>query len=177
MRRHFFPFLIFIALVGLLSVGLTLNPRVVPSPLLDKPVPVFSLPQVHDVGAKIGSADLKGQVVLLNVWASWCVSCRLEHALLVNLAKSGEVPVYGLNYKDRREDAMRWLEYYGNPYTASAFDADGQVGIDFGVYGVPETYVIDGDGIIRYKHIGPIDDNTLDEKIVPLVRELKGRRT
>lgn len=177
MRNRLLPLSIFIALVALLAAGLTLNPRVVPSPLIDRPAPAFSLPQVHDAAAVVGSREMLGQVVVLNVWASWCVSCRLEHELLVNLAKSGEVPVYGLNYKDKREDALRWLEYYGNPYVASALDADGRIGIDFGVYGVPETFVIDRAGIIRYKHIGPIDQNTLDEKIVPLVRELKGRKT
>ncbi len=177
MRNRLLPLAFFVALVALLAAGLTLNPRVVPSPLIDRPAPEFSLPQVHDVAAVVGSKEMLGQVVLLNVWASWCVSCRLEHELLVNLAKSGEVPVYGLNYKDKREDALRWLEYYGNPYVASALDADGRIGIDFGVYGVPETFVIDGSGVIRYKHIGPIDQNTLDEKIVPLVRELRRRNT
>ncbi len=176
MRKRFFPLIIFTGLVGLLAIGLTLNPRVVPSPLIDKPAPLFSLPQVHDAAAVIGSEQMKGKVVLLNVWASWCVSCRLEHEQFVKLATSGEVPVYGLNYKDRREDAVRWLEFYGNPYVVSALDADGRVGIDFGVYGVPETFVIDGEGIIRYKHIGPIDETTLGKKIMPLVRELKGRR-
>jgi cytochrome c biogenesis protein CcmG/thiol:disulfide interchange protein DsbE len=177
MRNRSLPLFVFICLVALLAAGLTLNPRVVPSPLIERPAPVFSLPQVHDAAALVGSKDMLGQVVLLNVWASWCISCRLEHGLFVKLAKSGEVQVYGLNYKDKREDALRWLDYYGDPYVASALDANGQTGIDFGVYGVPETFVIDGDGIIRYKHIGPIDEDTLHKKIVPLVRELKGRST
>ncbi|UCD67123.1 MAG: DsbE family thiol:disulfide interchange protein [Betaproteobacteria bacterium] len=173
MRRCFFPWFVLIGLTALIAVGLTVDPSLVTRPL-DKPAPAFSLPQVIDAGAMMGNTDWNQRVVVLNVWASWCVSCRLEHEVLMKLARSDEVPVYGLNYKDQRHDAVRWLEYYGNPYVASAFDADGRVGVALGVYGVPETFVIDGEGIIRYRHTGPIDERAVTEEIMPLLQELRG---
>ena len=151
-----------------------MNPREVPSPLIGKPAPDFMLPQVQDETQQIGRRDLLGKVSLLNVWASWCVACREEHPILVELARNGVVDVYGLNYKDTRQDAVRWLEQFGNPYLASAFDQKGDVGIDYGVYGVPETYVIDRQGIIRYKLVGPVTEEKLFEEILPLVKELQG---
>ncbi len=175
MRTRFLvPLALFVVLVGFLAVGLKLNPREVPSPLVDKPAPAFSLEQLHQPGTRIAAADMKGQVWLLNVWASWCVSCREEHPLLVELGKAKVVPIVGLNYKDRREDALKWLEQLGNPYAVSGMDADGRVGIDYGVYGVPETYVIDRDGTIRFKQIGPVTPQVLQERILPLVRKLQG---
>jgi cytochrome c biogenesis protein CcmG/thiol:disulfide interchange protein DsbE len=175
MRTRFLvPLALFVVLVGFLAVGLKLNPREVPSPLVDKPAPAFSLEQLHQPGARIGAADMKGQVWLLNVWASWCVSCREEHPLLVELGKAKVVPIVGLNYKDRRDDALKWLDQLGNPYTVSGVDADGRVGIDYGVYGVPETYVIDREGTIRFKQIGPVTPRVLQERILPLVRKLQG---
>jgi cytochrome c biogenesis protein CcmG/thiol:disulfide interchange protein DsbE len=164
---------VFLALVVLLAVGLTLNPREVPSPLINKPAPAFTLPQLHAPQETFSPADMRGRVWMLNVWASWCVSCRQEHPALVELARSGAVPVYGLNYKDGRDEGMAWLKRLGDPYLISAFDAKGQVGIDYGVYGVPETYVIDKRGIIRYKNIGPLTPDILQEKVLPLVRELE----
>jgi len=161
-------------LVGFFWKGLELNPSDVPSPLIDKPAPAFSLQELENPAAKIGPADLRGKVWLLNVWASWCVSCREEHPVLLRYSKTGEVPIYGLNYKDVRKDATKWLQQFGNPYVVSGFDVDGQVGIDYGVYGVPETYVIDKQGIIRHKHIGPITDQVLRDEIVPIVRKLQG---
>ena len=174
MVRYLAPLGIFIILVIFLAVGLTLKPHEVPSPLIGKPAPDFLLPQLQDANQHIGRKDLLGKVTLLNVWASWCVACRQEHPLLVQLARSGQVDIYGLNYKDSREDALRWLNQLGNPYKVSAFDYEGKVGIDYGVYGVPETYVIDKLGIIRYKLIGPLTPENLNKDILPLVKELQG---
>ena len=157
----------------LLGIGLTLNPREVPSPLIGKPAPAFQLPQLHEPGTTFAPADMKGRVWMLNVWASWCVSCRQEHPVLMDLAKRGVIPIYGLDYKDQPDEAKRWLEQYGNPYKLSAVDAKGQVGIDYGVYGVPETYVIDKRGVIRYKQIGPVTPEVLQSKILPLVKQLE----
>ena len=171
--RFLIPLLVFGVLVVFLGRGLFLNPREVPSPLIDKPAPVFSLPQLHNPTAQFSSREMLGKVWLLNVWASWCVSCRQEHPLLIELSRQHIVPIYGLNYKDQREDAIRWLRDLGNPYTLSAYDVEGRVGMDYGVYGVPETYVIDKQGIIRYKQIGPVTPAALKDKILPLVKELQ----
>ncbi len=167
MTRYLLPLGIFGALVALLYAGLYLNPREVPSPLIDKPAPAFSLPQLHDTGKTLSRQDLLGKVYLLNVWASWCVSCRDEQPVLMQLAQTKQVEMYGLNYKDQRADALRWLEIFGNPYVASVSDMDGRVGIDWGVYGVPETFVIDRGGVIRYKHIGPVTQADLDTVLLP----------
>jgi len=163
---------IFIALVMLLAAGLTLNPREVPSPLVGKAAPPFELPLLRDPDKTFTTKERLGSVWLLNVWASWCVSCRDEHPVLLELAKTGAVPVYGLNYKDRREDGLRWLAAYGDPYRLSVVDPQGRIGIDYGVYGVPETYVIDKRGVIRYKQIGPVTREVLAQKILPLVGQL-----
>ncbi len=172
MKKAFIPLLIFGVLLGFLAVGLSLNPREIPSPLINKPAPAFSLPALDAPDQKISAQDLRGKVWILNVWASWCVACRIEHPLLVEFSKSGTVPIYGLNYKDKRDDAIRWLVNFGNPYTRSLSDIDGLVGIDFGVYGVPETFVIDKQGVIRMKHIGPVTPEVLRDDIIPLVRKL-----
>ena len=172
--KRFLPLAIFLVLAVFLAVGLGLNPREVPSPLIDKPAPAFRLPQLQDSGKTLGTEDLKGKVWILNVWASWCVACLEEHPILVDFSKQNVVPIYGLNYKDKRADALHWLERHGNPYTLSIADNDGRIGIDYGVYGVPETYVIDRNGIIRYKRIGPVTGQILQEKILPLVRQLQG---
>jgi len=168
------PLGVFVLVVVLLGVGLTLNPREVPSPFIGKPAPAFAVPQLHNPGESLSSDTFRGQVSLLNVWASWCVSCRQEHPLLVELSQSGQVPIYGLNYKDERGAALGWLQRLGNPYRASAFDADGRVGIDWGVYGVPETFVIDRKGIIRHKFTGPLTREAIDGTLLPLVRQLQG---
>jgi cytochrome c biogenesis protein CcmG, thiol:disulfide interchange protein DsbE len=173
MRRYLIPLILFLVLLGFLARGLVLDPHEVPSPLVGKPAPAFELTQLATPQLKFSPAEMRGKVWLLNVWASWCVSCREEHPVLVALAKSGAVPLYGLNYKDQRQDGMRWLTQFGNPYALSAFDGDGRVGIDYGVYGVPETYVIDKAGIIRYKQIGPVTQDALEKKILPLVKELE----
>ena len=170
--RYYLVLAVFIALVALLADGLTLDPHVVPSPLINKPAPHFELPQLRDANKIFSERDMVGKVWLLNVWASWCVSCREEHPVLLEFAKSDVVPVYGLDYKDTREDGVALLERFGDPYRISAFDSEGKVGIDYGVYGVPETYVIDKRGVIRYKQIGPITPDILKHKIIPLVTRL-----
>ena len=174
MMRFLIPLVVFVVLVGFLWKGLALDPSEVPTPLLNKPAPAFNLQELQNASQTLSPANLRGKVWLLNVWASWCVSCREEHPVLLRFSKTGEVPIYGLNYKDSRDDALRWLQQFGNPYVVSGFDADGQVGIDYGVYGVPETYVIDRDGIIRHKHIGPITVDVWQDEIMPIVRKLKG---
>jgi len=170
--KYIIPLAVFVALLGFFAVGLTRDPREVPSPLIDKPAPVFKLQQLHDQGAAFTPEDMKGKVWLLNVWASWCVSCRVEHPLLVEMSRTNVVPIVGLNYKDRRDDGMQWLSKFGNPYVLSAYDVEGKVGIDYGVYGVPETFVIDKQGMIRYKQIGPVTPEALEKKILPLIRKL-----
>ena len=171
--RFILPLLLFVVLLVFLWSGLSLNPREVPSPLIDKPAPAFRLARLDDPTRMLSREDLHGQVWLLNVWASWCVSCMEEHPILVELSKSGAVPIYGLDYKDKRDAALAWLGQHGNPYTVAISDPEGLVGIDYGVYGVPETYLIDKAGVIRYKQIGPVTPQILSETILPLVRKLQ----
>ena len=173
MTRFAIPVAVFVALVGLLYVGLGLDPREVPSPLIGKPAPHFELPQLHEATKTFSERDMVGKVWVLNVWASWCVSCREEHPVLLDLAASDTVPVYGLNYKDKREDGLAWLKGMGDPYKTSIFDFEGRVGIDYGVYGVPETYLIDKKGVIRYKRIGPLTPEIVKNTLLPLVKELE----
>ena len=172
--RFLAPLLIFIVVGVFLAVGLKLDPREIPSPLIDKPAPQFELPRLLQMDGVVGTADLRGEVWLLNVWASWCVACRVEHPLLNDLAAKRLIRIVGLNYKDAPADARTWLREFGNPYDMIAVDRQGEAGIDWGVYGVPETFVIDRSGVIRYKHIGPLDAKVLNETIVPLVRRLTG---
>ena len=174
MKKYFLPLAVLAVVVGFLGVGLKLDPREVPSPLIGKAAPPFSLPVLHEPAKTVSNSDFKGQVWMLNVWASWCVSCREEHPVLVELSKQKIVPIIGLNYKDQSDDARAWLKKFGDPYVMSLVDAKGKIGIDYGVYGVPETYVIDRDGVIRYKKIGPVTPDTVREKILPLVKQLKG---
>lgn len=172
--RRFIPLVAFAMLALMLGLGLRLNPREVPSPFIGRPAPPFRLPQLHEPTKALAAADLKGSVWILNVWASWCVSCRAEHVLLVNLSHDRSVPIYGLNYKDDRRDALEWLRQYGDPYTVSLMDFDGRVGIDYGVYGVPETFVIDKAGVVRFKHIGPVTADVWERELQPLIRRLQG---
>ena len=174
MKRFLFPLTLFIALIGLLGAGLRLNPQEVPSPLVGKSAPSFTLVQLHTPDKRFGPQDMKGQVWLLNVWASWCTSCRQEHPLLLDLARRGVAPIVGLDYMDAAQDGAQWLARHGNPYRLSVLDADGKVGIDYGVYGVPETYVIDQSGVIRLKLTGPITAEIVETKLLPLIKELKG---
>ena len=171
--RWFIPLAIFVVVLGFLFAGLFRDPSEVPSPLIGKAAPEFALTKLHAPGEKLTKADMHGQVWLLNVWASWCVSCRVEHPLLIDLAKANLVPVIGLAYKDKPADGLAWLAANGDPYRMSIVDQDGRVGIDFGVYGVPETFVIDKAGVIRYKQIGPLTADALKQTILPLVRELQ----
>ena len=171
--RFLVPLGVFALLVLLLGIGLTLNPREVPSPLIDKPAPAFQLPRLDRPDQSLSHKDMLGKVWLLNVWASWCVACREEHPVLLELSKKGIVPIIGLNYKDRAEAGKEWLKRYGDPYVLSVTDVDGRVGIDYGVYGVPETFLIDRQGTIRYKQIGPVTPRTLEEKILPMIRTLQ----
>lgn len=173
MKRALIPLIIFVALALLLAVGLTLNPSEVPSPLIGKQVPAFSAPQLHDPSQTLASDALSGQVSVLNVFASWCIPCRQEHPYLTELAKRNIAPIYGLSYKDEREDARNWLSRFGDIYTAIAYDPEGRVGLDLGVYGVPETFIVDRNGIVRYKHVGPIDANSLRDVIIPQIERLK----
>ena len=174
MKRFLLPLGVFIALLLFLGVGLRLNPREIPSPFIGKAAPAFNLTQLHEADKLISPQDMLGKVWLLNVWASWCVDCRIEHTLLVEYSRTATVPVYGLNYKDKRDDAMRWLTNFGNPYTRSLSDTEGLVGIDFGVYGVPETFIIDKEGVIRMKQIGPVTPEVLRDDILPLLKKLNG---
>ncbi len=172
MKKYIVPLIIFVSLGLLLAYGLKLDPRRIPSPLIGKPLPAFSLTTVADPARKVSRDDLHGRVYLLSVWASWCVACREEHPLLNELTSRKAVTIIGLNYKDKREDALRWLGALGNPYELSLSDQDGRLGIDLGVYGVPETFVIDKQGVIRYKQIGPMTPEVWEQKLAPLIKEL-----
>jgi cytochrome c biogenesis protein CcmG/thiol:disulfide interchange protein DsbE len=170
--RYAIPLILFVGLVVFLAIGLGHDPHEVPSPLINKPAPSFQLAQLSDRGKTFSAQEMRGKVWLLNVWASWCVSCREEHPLLLQYARSGVVPIYGLNYKDKHDDAVSWLAELGDPYVLSVADSDGRVGIDYGVYGAPETYLIDRNGIIRFKHVGPVTPDIWEHKILPLAKEL-----
>jgi len=192
MNRFLWPLIGFVVLVVLLAVGLKLDPSDVPSPLIGKPAPAFSLARVDAPEQSFSPQDMQGKVWLLNVWSTWCVSCRQEHPVLVEMAKNKAIALVGLNYKEVRGDvdvdadkitpdaeralalqrSNAWLQQHGNPYSLSVLDLDGRVGIDYGVYGVPETYVIDKTGVIRYKQTGPITPDVFSGKILPLVAEL-----
>lgn len=167
------PVIVLLAMMGLLVFGLTNDPRAIPSPFIDKPAPAFALPTLADPQRTMTQADLKGEVSLVNVWASWCVACRHEHDLLVALARQDRVRIVGLNYKDESADAKQWLQRLGNPYTVTLVDRDGRTGIDWGVYGVPETFVVDREGIVRHKHIGPLTPDSLRDTVLPLIEQLQ----
>lgn len=172
MKRFLLPLGIFIVLALFLGVGLRLDPREIPSPFIGKPAPAFTLPQLAQRQKSFSPQDMLGKVWLLNVWASWCVSCRKEHSVLVEFEKLGAAPIVGLNYKDGLEAGKKWLRQFGDPYHLSVFDLDGMVGMDYGVYGVPETFVIDKRGVIRMKHSGPVTPELIKDKLLPLIEEL-----
>ena len=174
MLKYLLPLGLFVVMLGFLLVGLKLNPREVPSPLIDKPLPGFILPKLDTPETLFNPDQMKGQVWLLNVWASWCVACRSEHPILNAWVRQSKVTIIGLNYKDETSAAKRWLAQLGNPYSTNVVDADGRVGIDWGVYGVPETFVIDKRGIIRYKHIGPLTPDAVQTTLKPLLIDLAG---
>ena len=172
MSKYGIPLAIFVVLLIFLAIGLGHDPHEVPSPLINKPAPAFQLPQLQDPAKSFSAADMRGKVWLLSVWATWCMPCREEHPLLVELSRSGAVPIYGLDYKDNRGDALELLTEMGNPYVLCASDADGRVAIDYGVYGVPETYVIDREGVIRFKQVGPLTPEAIQNTVLPLVKDL-----
>jgi len=172
MKRFLLPLGLFVALLGFLAVGLQRDPREIPSPFIGKTAPPFKVAELMDPQRLVAPADMQNKVWLLNVWASWCSSCRQEHPVLMEFAQQNVVPIVGLDYKDVRADGINWLQQYGNPYQYSAFDADGRIGIDYGVYGVPETFVIDKHGVIRLKHVGPITPEVIAQKLIPLIKEL-----
>ncbi|MEM9256182.1 MAG: DsbE family thiol:disulfide interchange protein [Pseudomonadota bacterium] len=169
--RLFVPLLCFVVLALFLFRGLALDPRELPSALIDQPMPAFQLPRLGRAET-IGREQLVGDVSLLNVWATWCVSCRVEHPYLVQLAERG-VPIIGLNYKDDDVDALQWLQNLGDPYTVNIADRDGTLGLDLGVYGAPETYLLDSRGVIRYRHVGVVDERVWNDQLQPLYRELQ----
>lgn len=171
--KYLLPLILFVVLAVFLAIGLRLNPKEIPSPLIDKTAPAFSLPILATPDKNLSQLDLQGRVWLLNVWASWCVSCRQEHPLLLELAKLNVVTIVGLNYKDEASAANQWLAQLGNPYNVSIMDKDGRVGIDYGVYGVPETFVVDKRGIIRYKHTGPVEPGDIEQIFLPLLQKLQ----
>lgn len=173
MKKTLLPLGIFLVLLVFLAIGLTRKPHEIPSPLINKPAPAFTAPVLGSNGAQMSGKDLLGQVWLLNVWASWCAACREEHPLLLDLARTKVLPIVGLDYKDKDDDGLKWLARFGNPYALTVTDVDGRIGIDFGVYGVPESFLIDKQGVIRFKQIGPFTSGDIQNKLLPLIRELQ----
>jgi cytochrome c biogenesis protein CcmG/thiol:disulfide interchange protein DsbE len=171
-RLLLLPLVLFVGLVAFLMVGLRRDPHEIPSPFINKPAPAFKLTQLQDPAKTFSAQDMRGKVWLLNFWGTWCVACREEHPLLIQYSKTGAVPIYGVDYKDERATALQLLEEEGNPYTVTASDPEGRLSIDYGVYGAPETFLIDRDGVIRYKQIGPITEEAWQKEILPRVQRL-----
>jgi len=172
MFKYLLPLGLFFTLGGFLYMGLSLNPRDIGSTRIDKPAPPFTLPELNDPSKTLSHQDFIGKVTLFNVWASWCRTCRHEHPLLMQLAKQGYI-IYGLNYKDSLENARQVLARTGNPYVANAFDEKGRIGIDWGVTGTPETFIIDKQGVVRYKQVGPMTVELWQQKMLPLIQKLE----
>lgn len=172
MSKFLLPLLAFLLLVGLFVIGLTKDPSRIPSPLVGNPAPEYALPSLRDPAVMTGSADFAGQVALVNIWATWCPGCRQEHGFLMELAAEDILPIYGLNWRDNRPDALKWLQALGNPYVHSAFDVDGRVGIDWGAYGAPETFLVDKNGMVVHKHIAPLTREIWDRDFLPLLEQL-----
>lgn len=177
MTRYVVPIVVFAAMVAMFMVALNRDPTILPSPYIGKAAPAFDLPRLDDPARRVGNADFAGQTVLVNVWATWCVGCRQEHGFLMQLAQNGVIPIYGLNWRDRREDALRWLQQLGDPYIASGYDADGRVGIDWGVYGAPETFLIHSDGTVLYKFLGPLNQQVWEQEFLPRLAAQPGGAT
>ena len=177
MNRYLIPLGIFLVLVVFLGIGLGLNPREVPSPLVGKPAPAFRLAELHGNGKVRGKEDMLGQVWLLNVWASWCVSCRDEHPVLTRFAETKRVRIVGFNWKDERTDALRWLDQFGNPYWLVIADLEGKTAIDWGIYGAPETFLVDANGTIRWKHVGPLTDALIAGELLPALEAIDPKGT
>ncbi len=175
MSRFLVPFVLVAVMIPVFVIGLNRDPSEIPSPLLLKPAPEFELPRLKDPNITVGSADYEGRLALLNVWATWCAGCRQEHDYLLKLTSETEIPMYGLNWRDRRNAAQTWLQRLGDPYVASAYDEDGRVGIDWGVYGAPETFLISPDGVILYKHISPMTEEVWRREFEPRILAAKGK--
>lgn len=173
MSKFLLPLVVFLVLVGMFAVGLNKDPSRIPSPLLGNPAPEYSLPSLQDANQLAGSADFAGKIALVNIWATWCPGCRQEHAFLMELAAENTVPIYGLNWRDSRPEALAWLDTLGDPYQSSAFDADGRVGIDWGAYGAPETFLIDRKGMVVHKHIAPLTREIWERDFVPKIQQLE----
>ena len=173
MWRYLAPIAVFAALIPVFMIGLNRDPSELPSPFLNQPAPAFELTTLADPAKTVSNNDYKGQTVLVNVWATWCVGCRQEHGWLMELSARNELPIYGLNWRDRREDAQQWIEQLGNPYVASGFDGDGRVGIDWGVYGAPETFLVDTNGVVLHKHLGPLNEQIWQRDFVPRINSAK----
>ena len=169
MSKFLIPLFAFLVLVAVFVVGLTMDPSRIPSPLLENPAPVFSLPSLQDPAIEVGSANYANRMALVNIWATWCAGCRQEHGFLLELAREGDIPIFGLNWRDNRPDALQWLQTLGDPYIASGFDVDGRVGIDWGAYGAPETFLVDRDGVVIHKHIAPLDREIWERDFLPLI--------
>lgn len=174
MARYLLPIVAFAVMIPIFVIGLSRNKSEIPSPLLNQPAPQFALPSLADPEVTVGSKDYAGQVALVNVWATWCVGCRAEHEFLMELSRRDVVPIFGLNWRDQRDMALRWLDELGDPYVASAFDGDGRVGIDWGVYGAPETFLIGADGTVLYKHISPLTEAVWEREFMPRIRAARG---
>jgi cytochrome c biogenesis protein CcmG/thiol:disulfide interchange protein DsbE len=169
MARYVALIIVFAVFMGIFARGLQRDPRKLPSVLIDKPAPEYELPRVKDPLSSTGSADYAGQMVLVNIWATWCAGCRQEHGYLLQLAARNEIPIYGIDWRDQRPEALKWLDELGDPYVASAYDEDGRVGMDWGVYGAPETFLISKDGNVLYKHLGPMDESIWQREFVPRI--------
>lgn len=176
MWRYLAPIAVFATLIPVFLIGLNRDPSELPSPFLNQPAPAFELTTLSDPEKTISNADYRGQTVLINVWATWCVGCRQEHGWLMELSARNEIPIYGLNWRDRREDALAWIAQLGNPYVASGFDGDGRVGIDWGVYGAPETFLVDANGVVVHKHLGPLNEQIWQRDFVPKIETARASR-
>jgi cytochrome c biogenesis protein CcmG/thiol:disulfide interchange protein DsbE len=177
MIRYIAPIIVVAIMIAVFMKGLEDDPTILPSPYIGNAAPAFELPQLKNPTLRVSNADIAGKVVLVNVWATWCVGCRQEHAFLLKLARDGVIPIYGLNWRDRREEALQWLAQLGDPYIASGFDADGKAGIDWGVYGAPETFLVAADGTVIYKFLGPLDADIWQREFAPRIRELQEGKT
>ncbi|MDH4046525.1 MAG: DsbE family thiol:disulfide interchange protein [Gammaproteobacteria bacterium] len=174
MNRYIAPIVVFVILLGVFMIGLNKDPTILPSPFIGRAAPAFDLPTLENASKRVSNADLSGQVVLVNVWATWCVGCRQEHEFLLQLARDKVIPIYGLNWRDRREDALQWLRQLGNPYVVSGYDGDGKAGIDWGVYGAPETFLIAKDGTVLYKYLGPLNSQVWQQEFEPRILQAEG---
>ena len=174
MARYLIPIIAFAIMIPIFVIGLGRNKNEIPSPLLEQQAPQFELPALEDASRTVGSQSYAGKVALVNVWATWCVGCRAEHEFLMELSRRNDVPIFGLNWRDQRDAALRWLDQLGDPYFATAYDADGRVGIDWGVYGAPETFLVGADGTVIYKHISPLTEEVWQTEFLPRIRAARG---